>query len=156
MIAVKKQDLQKLIQESRTSPRKRAAHIVRSFKQGTPGVMFNALQLGTYIRPHFHPREEGTEILISITGKSIAIIFDEKGKIKENYTLSKEETNYLEIPSRTFHTVIALEPDSVLCELYTTTHPETEYKQFASWAPEEGPLAEEYLRNLINEISKKR
>jgi len=156
ILNIDKSTLAEIIEKSRISSRKRACHIVRSFKQGIPAVMFNALQPGTYIRPHIHPVAEGTEILIPITGKSTAIIFDEKGKIKEKYELSKEKTNYLEIPSRTFHTVIALEPDSILCEIYMATHPEEEYKQFAAWSPEEGPLADEYLKKLIKEISKKR
>ncbi len=156
MIKIDEQTIKDLIEKSRVLPKKRASHIVRSFRdKGLPSVLFNVLQLGTYVCPHRHISEKGKEILIPINGNLVIILFDEQGNITENIHLSPDKISYLEIPSKTFHTIIAKESDIVLCEIYMDNHKDDgEYKEFAPWAPEEcSSEGDEYLERLIAEVS---
>jgi len=157
LVNVDKKVIERLIEESKIKPKKRAVHIVRSFKdEGLPSIMFSVLQPETYIHPHMHPSEKGKQILIAIKGKMIAIIFDEQGNITKHMILNPDEISYLEIPSRIFHTVVVLKPDTVLCELYMDNHQNhEEYKRCASWAPEELSMGyKQYLEELIAKVSR--
>lgn len=141
--------LEDLFKRARLSERKRAFHVLRSSDKGEiPAIMFDVLLPGTYVRPHKHPMNDGREIWIPISGRMKVIIFNDDGTIKESYYLSSRENIFLETPSKTFHTVIALEP-SVLCELYLGKYDPLTYKEFALWAPEEDNINyKAYLQSL--------
>lgn len=159
MIKIDKPAITRMIEQSKIMPKKRAVHILRSFKDDSlPSVMFSALQPETYIHPHIHPSEKGKQVLIPIKGDMYAIIFGEQGDIIESILIGPDKIPYLEIPSRMFHTVVAIEPDTILCELYMNNHREhKEYKECAPWAPdEEDPAHKEYLEKLKTKISQDR
>ncbi len=156
MINLNKQEIKELIEKSKISPKKRASYILRGFRdKDIPSVLFNALQLGTYVCPHRHISKKGKEILIPISGNLIIVFFNDKGNIIEHIIVGPNKIPYLEIPPNTFHTIIAKESDTILCELYMDNHVnDNEYKEFASWAPEEcSKEGEEYLDKLITEVS---
>jgi len=145
--------LKELFEKAKVSERKRALQVLRSSDKGEiPAVIFDILLPGTYVRPHRHPQEDGREIWILISGRMKATIFNEDGSIKENYFLSANETVFIEIPARTYHTIIAFEP-SVLCELYFGRYDPSTYKEFGVWAPEENDSnVQEYLEKMSQKI----
>lgn len=147
--------IDQLVEESRISARKRAFRLFRSSDKGElPAMMYNAMQLGTYIQPHRHP-PDGKEIWVAQRGIIRAILFDERGKVQEWYDVSSTGTLYIEIPPQTFHTAIPLVPGSVICELYLGVYRADTYKDAASWAPSEeaDPLIRaEYLARLLERI----
>ena len=58
-----------------------------------------------------------------------------------------------EIPERTFHTLIALDPGSVVYEIKDGPYNPIDDKNFAPWAPKEGePGAREYLDLILSRI----
>ena len=60
----------------------------------------------------------------------------------------------VEVTPDTWHTVVALEPNSILLEIKAGPFDPTQPKEFAPWAPEEGSeMAERYLEELLARIS---
>ena len=149
-------EIRGLIIKSRASERKRALHLVRSSHVENPGIMFNCLQPGTYVRPHMHPQEDGKEILIALQGSLKAVIFDTLGCVTKTYDISPQKTVFIEIPSKTYHSSVAMEKDSVVCELYLGYYREESYKSFAPWAPAEENKEEagRYLEELLGKINR--
>jgi cupin fold WbuC family metalloprotein len=81
----------------------------------------------------------------------LVIEFDESGNITDHTLLDPLSGNFgAEIPERTFHTIVALDPDSVAYEVKDGPYAPIDDKNFAAWAPkEQAPTAIEYLRNLL-------
>ena len=149
--------LQRLVEESKLSSRKRAFGLIRSAdsSKNIPSIMVNALQPGTYVRPHRHPKKDGKELLIYLQGELKVLTFDQDGKILENFEFSSIGSRLIEIPSRTYHSVLALSENSVILDMYLGLFNPDSYKEFASWAPEEdlvnyGHLG--YLDCLIQQL----
>ncbi len=152
MITVRNKELESLIEKSKSAERKRALQLFRSSEHGeVPAIMYNAFQPGTYVQPHKHP-EDGKEIWIANRGTIRTILFDENGEITGHWDVSPSKIVYLEIPAQTYHTAIALEPDSMMCELYMDIYNPQTYKTFAPWAPSENDgekVSGVYLSELI-------
>lgn len=116
--------------------------------------MLNAMEPGTYIRPHKHENPGKREAFVLIRGRIAFIEFDQNGKVIDHFVMDAEQGNYgLEIAPRCYHTLISLEPGSVVYEIKDGPYnPDTD-KNFAPWAPEEGSVhAGKYLEGLIEEL----
>lgn len=102
----------------------------------------NIMQPGTYVRPHRHTRPEemqGFEFFIALQGKIGVLLFDESGNVIHTETLSLEEGNYgIEIAEGTFHTLVALAPNTVMFELKEGPYIPTSDKDFLPNFPQEG------------------
>ena len=116
--------------------------------------LLNAMEPGTYIQPHKHEDPDRFEIFLALRGRFVAIIFDDKGIITDHAILDNREGNYgVEIPERTFHTLLSLEPGSVAYEIKEGPYLPSAAKNFAHWAPAEGdPDVESYIEKLLQEI----
>lgn len=124
--------------------------------------LFNALEPGSYIRPHRHASDPKNELLMAIRGLIGLITFSDTGNILDIFLLSS--TNPLgktivgvELPSHIWHTVVALESNSILLEIKAGPFDPFQPKDLATWAPEEGSeLKEAYYAHLheriINEL----
>ncbi|MDR9405355.1 MAG: WbuC family cupin fold metalloprotein [Halothece sp. Uz-M2-17] len=102
----------------------------------------NIMQPGTYVRPHRHLRpdnQNGFEFFLVLQGKVGVLLFDQSGTILETTQLSYQNHNYaIEIPEGTFHTLVALAPNTALFELKEGPyHPQTD-KDFLTLFPAEG------------------
>lgn len=126
--------LQKLIQESRVSPRLRAPKALHPDEYHGPQALINPIQPGSYIRPHRHA---GMEIWVPVKGRLMLCIFDEDGNRLERVPLSHGEIVYFSVPEHTFHSAFAMEPDSVFLNISQGPFDPRAYKEFPSWAPEE-------------------
>ncbi len=113
--------------------------------------MLNALEPGTYIQPHKHENPDRFEVFLALRGKFAVIIFDETGNITDCSILDPISGNYgVEIPARTYHTLIALESGSVAYEIKEGPYMPAIAKNFAPWAPAENTEnAMPYLQSLI-------
>jgi cupin fold WbuC family metalloprotein len=116
--------------------------------------LLNAIEPGSYIRPHMHKDPDKIEIFIAMKGSFIVFIFDEKGTVTDKIRLEpKGEVAGLELPPGTWHTIAALEQGSVAYEVKNGPYVETSDKNFAPWAPEEGTdEGIEYLKSLLNSV----
>lgn len=99
----------------------------------------NAMEPGTYVRPHRHAGEGRWELFLALTGSAIIVTFDGGGLLKERVFIDAKGPNFgLEIPGDTWHTVAAAKAGTVLFELKPGPYVPLTDKDFAPWAPAEG------------------
>jgi cupin fold WbuC family metalloprotein len=137
--------------KAKLSPRRRMNYNFHEHYSDTLQRMLNAMEPLSYIQPHKHENPDKREVFFSLRGRILVIEFDESGNITDHTLLDPLSGNFgAEIPERTFHTIIALDPGSVAYEIKDGPFSPINDKNFASWAPIEGTLqTEEYLRNLL-------
>jgi cupin fold WbuC family metalloprotein len=147
---------EELILSSKESNRRRASiNVHRSFEEPCQ-KLFNAVSIGSYIRPHRHALDPKAECLIAIKGLFSLITFSDSGAINDITLFGSEKFTEklpiavgLELPAGIWHTVVALNEDAILFETKAGPFDPKVAKEFASWAPEEGGnMAEEYFSNL--------
>jgi cupin fold WbuC family metalloprotein len=116
--------------------------------------MLNAMEPGTYVCPHKHEAPDKREAFIILRGSFLIVKFDAGGNITDHIILNREKGNFgLEISPGTYHTLICLEPGSVLYELKDGPYDVTNDKQFAPWAPPEGtPQAQAFVQKILKEL----
>lgn len=101
--------------------------------------LLNAMEPGTYVQPHKHENPDKRELFIILRGKALVITFKEDGVIDEHILLNSSSEDYgVEIPARTWHTVIVLQNNTVLFEVKDGPYEQVSDKNFATWAPKEG------------------
>jgi cupin fold WbuC family metalloprotein len=104
--------------------------------------LFNAIQPESYIRPHRHLSAAKDELLVAISGLIAIYLFSDSGNIinvvkLSNDPLTENGFKAVEIAPETWHTVIALKPNSILLEVKAGPFDPNEPKDFADWAPDE-------------------
>jgi cupin fold WbuC family metalloprotein len=147
--------LQEMMEKSRQSGRKRVN--LNFHYGGTDPIqrMLNAMQPGTYLQPHKHENPDKREIFIALTGKFVVISFDHTGNITDHMILDPAAKNpAAEIEARVYHTIICLEPDSVIYEVKDGPYDVADDKRFAAWAPQEGDHGcTEFLNKWLNQLN---
>lgn len=159
MKAFDAQYLNDLTVQAENSPRLRQHLNIHQSYQEACQRLFNAIEPGSYIRPHRHASEPREELLIAIRGSMALVTFDDQGAVTGVLRFGSEKIGRdlavgAEVASSTWHTVVALEPGCVLLEVKAGPFDPNQPKDLASWAPEEGSQAAEcYLQHLISGIS---
>ena len=100
--------------------------------------MLNALQPGTFIRPHRHLTPPKAEIFVLLSGLLGFIAFDEAGHFgaADCLVLDRARGNLaVDIPAGTWHGLLALAPDTVALECKPGPYVAVADKDFAPWAP---------------------
>lgn len=112
----------------------------------------NAIEPGSYIRPHRHFTAVKHETLVLIRGHFAIVIFQEEGKVEEIVRLSCEtnkDCRVYQLKHTTWHSVLSLETGSILLDVKDGPYDPLIAKDFPSWAPaEEDPDQHKYLDNL--------
>ncbi|HPE34700.1 MAG TPA: WbuC family cupin fold metalloprotein [Bacteroidales bacterium] len=116
--------------------------------------MVNAMEPGTYLQPHKHENPDRFEVFLVLRGRFAVITFDEQGNIKDHFILDARDGKYgVEIPEKTYHTLLSLESGSVAYEIKAGPYSPLTAKNFAPWAPAEGnPAVETYMKSLLKLI----
>jgi cupin fold WbuC family metalloprotein len=159
MIIITEDLLDETSDRARRSLRKRMNHNFHQRYDDPLQRLLNAVEPGTYLRPHKHENPDKTEIFIILRGKVLIIEFDDDGEIQGHVILdNKKGKRGVEIPPRVWHSFIALEEGSVLYEIKEGPYIENGAKSFARWAPEEGSkeaeqFNQEVLRRLHIQVS---
>ena len=106
--------------------------------------MINAMQPGSYVRPHRHNDPHKDESIVVLQGRFGYLSFDNAGNIQETLTLAAGGPVYgVDIPHGTLHTLLALDPDSVFFEAKAGPFVPLGSDEIAAWSPAEGtPEAE--------------
>jgi cupin fold WbuC family metalloprotein len=149
----------KLTSEAQSNPRKRKHRNIHESFEDPSQRLFNAIEPCSYIRPHRHATDARDELLIAVRGLMALVTFDEHGKVTRTvrFGLDKNHEDLAvgaEIPANTWHTVIALEPASVLLEVKAGPFDPNQPKDLAQWAPDEGgPNAQQYLEQLSSKVN---
>lgn len=143
-------EIDDLIFQAKKSLRKRA--VLRLHKHHEPVQrMLNAMIPGTYITPHKHENPDKVELFNILKGRIAVLQFDEVGEVEGVVILEAQGNNRIaDIPARTYHTLIALEPSASL-EIIQGPYDAKTHKHFAPWAPlEDNPKAHDYLMYLTS------
>ncbi|MEZ5083456.1 MAG: WbuC family cupin fold metalloprotein [Bacteroidales bacterium] len=116
--------------------------------------MLNSMQPGTYLQPHKHENPDKREVFIALTGKFVVVQFNDTGHIEDSMILDPSIKDFAaEIDAHVYHTIICLEPNSIIYELKDGPYNPSDDKNFAPWAPVEGnPDCQEYLHSLLNQL----
>lgn len=143
-------EIDNLIFQAKKSPRKRA--ILRLHEYHEPVQrMVNAMIPGTYVTPHKHENPDKVELFSILKGRIAVLQFDEVGEVLAVVILDARGINkVVDIPARTYHSLLALEPSAAL-EIIQGPYDEKTHKHFAPWAlSEDNPKASDYLMYLIS------
>jgi cupin fold WbuC family metalloprotein len=141
--------LDRLVAAAKASPRRRRNHDFHRWEEPVQRLL-NALEPDTYIRPHRHQNPDKVEVFLCLRGRVAVLTFDEEGRLAETCVLSPGGPAHgAEVPPRTWHALVALEPGSAIFEVKEGPYDPATDKEFASWAPAEGtPEAALYLEQL--------
>ena len=124
---------------SRESPRRRIIMPVQRTQEAHVQRLLNFLQPGTYIRPHRHSHPDKDESILCIRGRLGALFFNADGTLTATKVLDAGgPTIGVDIPHRTFHSLVALEPGTVFFEAKAGPYEPLGEDDIASWAPAEG------------------
>ncbi len=157
MINIDDKLLDQVILKARSSPRLRMNHNFHSGPEDTLQRMLNAMEPGTYLRPHKHENPDKREVFFALRGRLCVIEFNDDGEVIDHTILDARNGSYgAEIPERTWHSIISLESGSVAYEVKDGPYTPINDKNFATWAPEEGsPKVKNYLNQLIAKLGLK-
>lgn len=157
MIAINNELLFALSDEAASSKRKRKNYNFHKEPQARIQRMLNAMEPGTYVRPHKHEDPDKLEVFFCIKGRIAVIEWTDQGEIIRIEILDPLLGNYgVEVPARTWHSLVSLEAGSVAWEVKDGPYDPADDKHFAPWAPAEGdPDAEVWLNDLIRKADLK-
>ncbi|MFC1636407.1 WbuC family cupin fold metalloprotein [Planctomycetota bacterium] len=138
--------------DARQSARKRDIHIFHGGDQDPLQRMLNAIQPGSYITPHRHYIPPKSESIVLLQGMLGYASFGDDGTPQEaDFTLldAKRGIYGLDIRPGVWHTIFALDRDTVIFEVKPGPYDPSPDKGFAPWAPpEDNPAATKYLIEL--------
>ncbi|MDC0267874.1 WbuC family cupin fold metalloprotein [bacterium] len=142
------------LQSANNSPRKRSHFNLHERLDEPVQRLCIAMKEGTYVHPHQHLEDNKWELLVALQGTSLLVIFNQKGSVTDTFVLSPEgPLHAVEIPPKTWHTLIVNESESVVLEIKEGPYTPNSPVCFAPWAPKEGTRdATEYLHRLRNSI----
>lgn len=144
--------IERAVVASQQSPRRRVILPLHGSASDPLHRMLNAVQPGSYIRPHRHLHPPKAEALVVLRGAVRFLTFDPAGAVTARLTLSARESPFgLDVRPGVYHTFLALAPDTVVFETKPGPYDERSDKEFAAWAPAEGsPDAARYLQRLAD------
>jgi cupin fold WbuC family metalloprotein len=151
MIAIDQQLISRIAGEAINSPRLRKNYNFHSDYADPVNRMLNAFEPGTYVRPHKHESPDKCEVFLILSGRALALQFDDAGNIVEHNILDSSQGLFgVEVPAGAWHAIVSLASGTVLYEVKPGPYAPLEDKNFAPWAPaEESPEAAGYLKTIL-------
>lgn len=112
---INKEVLDRLSAEAAKSPRLRFAEDMRNSPDDKSQRLLNAMEPGTVVPIHRHVSTN--ETLFVIRGRACEIFYDNNGRETERIELAPGgECPGINVPKGQFHTILALEPGTVIFE----------------------------------------
>lgn len=145
--------LDEVCAEAAVSPRRRKNRNFHT-RDDQPGHrLLNAMQTDSYIVPHRHLDPDKAETMLVLRGAMAVLEFDDSGQViavsRVGAGMTAMSGMGVDIPSGTWHTVIALQPDTVFFEAKAGPYLPLTADERAPWAPAEGGSdAADYLEAL--------
>lgn len=151
MKIIDQETLSGLSAEASARPRRRANWNLHPVLEDPIQRFFNAMEPGTYVRPHRHDEPHRWECFFAIRGSAAIVTFSDNGILLDRVVIAADGDNLgVEIPPRAWHSLACLQPGTILLELKPGPYEPLTDKDFASWAPEEGstncPAFERWFR----------
>lgn len=145
--------LDELCAAAAASPRRRKNHNFHPTDDHPAHRLLNAMQPGSYIAPHRHLDPNKDETFVVLRGLLGLLVFDDAGNVAKAVKVGAGGTGGaaigVDIPHGTWHTAIALLPDTVFLEAKSGPYLPFTAAERAPWAPAENSVeATAYLANL--------
>ena len=139
--------LDQVCAEAAASPRRRKNRNLHPTDDHPAHRLLNAMQPDSYIPPHRHLDPNKDETFIVLRGLLGLVLFDDAGSIVRCVKVGAGGTALgVDIPHGTWHTAVALEPDTVFLEAKAGPYLPFTAAEKAPWAPaENAPEASPYL-----------
>ena len=130
-------DLADLSAKAACAPRLRAHHNIHAELDDPIQRLAIAMEPDTYVRPHRHPGSP--ELLVMLSGALDWIEFDAAGEtVVARHRLGDAGARVFEMPAGAWHSVVSLEPGSVVFEVKRGPYQPLPESDVAAWAPAEG------------------
>ena len=124
--------------EAEASPRRRRNRNFHPADDHPAHRLLNAMQPDSYIPPHRHLDPDKDETFVVLRGLLGLVQFDDEGTIVRCTKVGAGGTAIgVDIPHGTWHTVVALEPDTVFLEAKAGPYLPFTAAEKAPWAPAE-------------------
>lgn len=109
-----------------------------------------AIEPDSYVPPHRHLSPAKDETLLVLRGSLGVVFFDEWGNVERSAVLrAGGEVVGVDIPHGVFHSVLALEPGTIIFEAKAGPYVPVAPEERGAWAPAEGDAGvAEYLAAL--------
>lgn len=135
---------------ARSAPRKRKNLNLHVSETEPCNRLLNAMEPGTYFVPHCHADPAKDETMVMLRGRMGMLVFDKEGHVTEKVVLAAGgPVCGVTVPHGIFHSIVVLEPGTVVLEAKGGPYRPFEPQEMASWAPREGdPGATAYLAKL--------
>jgi len=135
---------QTLIEEkanhAKDNARLREIHNFHNSDESTLHRMLNAIQPKSFIMPHRHLKDPKEETIIVLQGSLGCMCFEDDGNIIEDsicYLSPNTEQIGIDLRVGVWHTIFALELNTVVFEVKSGPYTKSSDKEFAPWAPNE-------------------
>lgn len=124
---------------AQTAPRRRANHNLHPQLDDPVQRFLNALEPGTYVRPHRHVDPAAKwELFVALSGSVAVLVFDDRGQVRERTEVAADgPVRAVEVPAGAWHGLVVLQPGTVLFEFKQGPYAAISDKDFAAWAPAE-------------------
>lgn len=120
--------------QAKENPRLRMNYNFHESMDAPVHRLLNALEPGTYLPPHRHADKEETYLVLR--GSLLAFYYDDAGNVIEKVCLNPLEGKYgLDIPPCTWHSIVVLEPGTVIFEIKKGPYQPLPQEDLAAWAP---------------------
>lgn len=137
--------LNELVSKAEASPRRRQHKNLHTDYADPCQRLFNAIEPDSYLRPHSHGLAQGSETMIAVRGLMALVVFDNQGNVVEMqkfgagvHASEHDVAVGTETLPGTWHSILSLEPGSILLELKAGPFDPAAPKFPAPWAPAEG------------------
>ena len=150
MRVIGQHDLDAVSAAARVAPRLRKNQNLHRDDAAACHRLFNAIEPGSYIRPHRHLDPAKDETFVLVRGSLGVLTFDAAGAVTGSVLLSARGENLaVDLPHGVYHTALALESGTIFFEAKAGPYLPLSSEEKAGFAPEEGtPEAERYLERL--------
>jgi cupin fold WbuC family metalloprotein len=137
--------LDELCSRARASPRLRMNQNFHGMDDPVHRLL-NAIEPGSYVRPHRHLDPSKTETILMVRGALGLIVFDKMGVLREATRLEVHGgASGADLPVGVWHTLVSLEPGTVFFETKPGPYVSPKAGDVAAWAPAEGEPASRLL-----------
>lgn len=139
-----------LSEQARTADRGRRNFNFHASTSDSCNRLLNAVEPGSYIRPHRHLDPGKDETFVVLRGRFGFATFDDTGRITLAALLdARSDRNVVNVPHGIYHTLVALMPGSVFFEAKAGPFVPLGKAELAPWAPaEKSEPAAAYLASL--------
>lgn len=141
VVRLSRNSLQHVSAEAASSPRLRRNRNLHAMEDPVHRL-FNAIEPGSYIRPHRHLHPPKTETMVVVAGRLGFMSFHDDGSVAESEILDAAgETFGVDVAAGVWHTFVSLAPGTVVFEAKPGPYVPPGDDDTASWAPPEGDPA---------------